>query len=107
MDRLLPPSSSASRPIPCEVSLTWTAPGTFLPVADHQPLSLISATLAQTCCIGLILPVCFRILQGRATVWSQHPPRALHKAGFRNIYQVAGPELPKSLWQEGVTFPLL
>lgn len=56
---------------------------------------------------GLILPVCFRILQGRATVWSQHLPRVLHKAGFRNICLVAGPELPKSLWQEGLTFPLL
>lgn len=51
MDWLLPPSSFASWPIPCEVSLTWAAPGTFLQVADHQPLSLISAVLTQTWCI--------------------------------------------------------
>lgn len=50
MDWLLPPSSSASWPILCEVGLTWTVPQTLLQVADHQPFPLISVALTQTCC---------------------------------------------------------
>lgn len=52
----------------CKVNLSWTAPGTLLQVANHQPLPLTSAPLTQTVCLGLVLPVCLRILQSRATV---------------------------------------
>lgn len=52
----------------CKVNLTWTAPGTLLQVADHQPFPLTSAPLTQTGCLGWVFPVCLRILQSRAMV---------------------------------------
>lgn len=90
---------------PGKVSLTWTAPGTLLQVAHHQ------AFPPDFCSIDpdrLPWPDFTCLLQdptGQGHRWS-HPLHAPHRAGFRDICQVAESELPKSLWQEGVTFTM-